>query len=250
MKTVEETRLERLKELIQKHESAAALNRAAGRNERDSTFSQLINGSLNSKTQKPKTMGSDLARQLEESLGLPRGWMDTPETLTAGVDASRLAAKSTHHNSVSKNADIAIFERLDVRAACGSGIGNSDYPEVLSTMSMPIGMAQKMLGTTNKANSVKIVMASRDSMVPTINPDDLLFVDVSVNEYVSEGVYLLVHDKDLVCKRLSRPGRDVMVTSDNNKYPSWKWSERPEDTRIVGRVIRALPIQFKNFGGE
>ena len=187
--------------------------------------------------------------------GLPSDkYLEVAETLGRSIDdllgRTGYKRQANPSNPVTKNTDTAVFERLDVRAACGSGIGNSDYPEVLSTMSMPIGIAQKMLGTTNKANSVKIVMASRDSMVPTINPDDLLFVDVSVNEYVSEGVYLLVHDRDLVCKRLSRPGRDVMVTSDNNKYPSWKWSDRPEDTRIVGRVIRALPIQFKNFGGE
>lgn len=187
--------------------------------------------------------------------GLPSDkYLEVAETLGRSIDdllgRTGYKRQSANTNVTSKSIDTAIFERLDVRAACGTGFNNSDYPEVLSTMSMPIGMAQKMLGTTNKANSVKIVMASRDSMVPTINPDDLLFVDVSVSEYVSEGVYLLVHDKDLVCKRLSRPGRDVMVTSDNNKYPSWKWSERPEDTRIVGRVIRALPIQFKNFGGE
>ena len=187
--------------------------------------------------------------------GLPSDkYLEVAETLGRSIDdlLGRTGNKqqSANTNVASKSTDTAIFERLDVRAACGTGFSNSDYLEVLSTVSMPIGMAQKMLGTTNKANSVKIVMASRDSMVPTINPDDLLFVDVSVNEYLSEGVYLLVHDKDLVCKRLSRPGREVMVTSDNNKYPSWKWSERPEDTRIVGRVIRALPIQFKNFGGE
>lgn len=187
--------------------------------------------------------------------GLPSDkYLEVAETLGRSIDdllgRTGYKRQPSNANVTSKNTDIAVFERLDVKAACGTGIGNSDYPEVLSTMSMPIGMAQKMLGTTNKANSVKIVMASRDSMVPTINPDDLLFVDVSVSEYVSEGVYLLVHDKDLVCKRLSRPGRDVMVTSDNNKYPSWKWSERPDETRIVGRVIRALPIQFKNFGGE
>lgn len=187
--------------------------------------------------------------------GLPSDkYLEVAETLGRSIDdllgRTDYKRQATPPNSVSKNADIAVFERLDVKAACGTGINNSDYPEVLSTMSMPIGIAQKLLGTTNKANSVKIVMVSRDSMVPTINPDDLLFVDVSVNEYVSEGVYLLVHDKDLVCKRLSRPGKDVMVTSDNNKYPSWKWSARPEDTRMVGRVIRALPIQFKNFGGE
>lgn len=147
-------------------------------------------------------------------------------------------------------ADNALFEVFDVKAACGDGAANKDYPEVMSTLSMPLSVAQKMLGTTNRANSVKIVMAARDSMVPTINPEDLLFVDISITEYVSEGVYLLVHDSDLVCKRLSRPGKEIMVTSDNETYPPWQWSDRPHDTRIVGRVLRALPINFKIFGGE
>lgn len=145
---------------------------------------------------------------------------------------------------------VALFDVLDVQAACGDGVVNGDYPEVMSTLSMPLSVAQKMLGTSNRSNSVKIVMAARDSMVPTINPEDLLFVDISITEYVSEGIYLLVHDSDLVCKRLSRPGKEIVVTSDNKTYPPWKWLDRPDNTRIVGRVLRALPIEFKIFGGE
>ncbi len=78
MKTVEEIRVARLRMLIQEHGSAAALNRAAGRNERDSTLSQILTGAPNSKTGKPKTMGSDLARDLEIATNKPRGWMDNP----------------------------------------------------------------------------------------------------------------------------------------------------------------------------
>lgn len=244
MKPVEETRLERLKALICEYKSAAALNRAAGRNERDSTFSQLINGSLNSKTQKPKTMGSELARQLELSLGLPNGWMDTPPTLTSNLDDEVLAM------AIASNQDenVSVFELLDVKAACGEGVYNQDYPEVVRSLVMPIDVAQQLIGSANKNSTIKIIVAAKDSMVPTINPDDLLFVDTSVQEYLGESIYILLHGNELVCKRLSLVGKNLTVLSDNAAYPSWPWDERPDTTRIVGRVLRALPIAFKKFG--
>lgn len=247
MKPVEETRLDRLRLLILKHGSAAELNRATGRNERDSTFSQILNGSLNSKTQKPKTMGSDMARQLEACLDLGRGWMDTPidENQADAPNRSEALRPPAHRT---RGIGDVFFQVLDVRAACGDGAFNDDYPVVLSALYMPPQVAQEFVGTMNRSGSVKIVTAAKDSMVPTINPNDLLFVDTSVTEYVGETVYLIVHGGELLCKRLSLAGRDIVVTSDNDKYPQWKWSERPDETRIVGRVLRVLPIQFRSFG--
>ncbi|WP_339139067.1 S24 family peptidase [Kerstersia gyiorum] len=142
------------------------------------------------------------------------------------------------------------FDVLDVRAACGDGYVNDDHPEVVSTMFIPAQVAQAMIGTTNRSGSVKIVTAAKDSMAPTINPDDLLFVDTSVTEYAGETVYLIRHGGELLCKRLSLAGRDIVVSSDNDKYPQWKWSERPDETCIIGRVVRVLPIQFKKFSSD
>lgn len=84
MRTVEEVRLERLRMLVNEFGSLAALNRATGKPERDSTYSQILNGSLGSNTGRPKTMGSSMARQIENALAKPQGWMDTaPEPNSA-----------------------------------------------------------------------------------------------------------------------------------------------------------------------
>src|SRR5690606_33075987 len=184
-----------------------------------------------------RSIGERVARDIEQKIGVPRGALDAEES--TAFQAPQVTAE-----------DRAVFALLDVQAACGTGLMASDHPEVVSMMSMPIGMAQTLLGTTNKTGAVKIVSAANDSMAPTIEPDDLLFVDTSTVEYTTEGVYLLVHDGHLICKRLSRPGKDIIVSSDNPHYKSWKWDERPEQTRIVGRVLRALPIQFKKFSGD
>lgn len=238
MKTVEDIRHGNLRRLAEESGGITALNTRLGRSARDSTFNQILNRSANSKGGKPKAMGTRMARGIEEALSLSEGWMDTDHD-----DASFQSLQVGP-------ADQSVFAQLDVQAICGNGRPAPDHPEVVSMMTMPVGMAQSLLGTTNRLGLVKIVSAANDSMTPTIEPDDLLFVDTSVVEYVSEGVYLLVHDRGLICKRLSRPGKDIIVSSDNPYYKSWKWSERPEQTRIVGRVLRALPIQFKKFSGD
>lgn len=84
MKPVEETRLERLRELVAEFGSLAALNRATGKRDTDSTYSQILNGSISSTSGRPKLMGSQMARQIETAVGKPNGWMDTsPEALGA-----------------------------------------------------------------------------------------------------------------------------------------------------------------------
>jgi len=99
MKTIEEIRRERLLELIDEVGSIAALNAALGLLPRDSTLSQIKNQSKESKTTKPRGMGSTMARKLEEALKKPRGWMDSdPElvrrltVLEWDVDMERKAA--------------------------------------------------------------------------------------------------------------------------------------------------------------
>jgi len=142
----------------------------------------------------------------------------------------------------------SVFGMFDVKAACGDGIANADYPETVRTLVMSPSEARRLIGSTNKSGAIKVIVASKDSMVPTINPDDLLFVDTSVAEYIGEAVYILRHGGELVCKRLSLVGNTLTVSSDNRAYESWSWSDRNEETAIVGRVLRALPMTFKNFG--
>lgn len=82
MKTVETVRRERLRELKERFGSVAELNRQLGRLDKDATLGHILNGNIGTKTNKPKTMGSELARDIERKLDLPEGWMDTdPELL-------------------------------------------------------------------------------------------------------------------------------------------------------------------------
>lgn len=79
MQTISETRLARLHMLIRQHGgSIAKLNEALGLDRTDATLSQIRTRARHSKTGKPRSMGDELSRKIEEKLGLENGWMDTP----------------------------------------------------------------------------------------------------------------------------------------------------------------------------
>lgn len=81
MNTIEETRRKRLEVLLKKYESFAELNEKLSWPRADSRLSRIKN--QNSRTDrdgKVFQMGSPMAREIETSLGLETGWMDTPLT--------------------------------------------------------------------------------------------------------------------------------------------------------------------------
>lgn len=79
MQTVFETRRARLKELIAKFGSIAALNLALGWDATNPRLSQIQNRSIRSDRGTPYEMGDSTAREIETKLLLEVGWMDTPE---------------------------------------------------------------------------------------------------------------------------------------------------------------------------
>lgn len=80
MQTVEETRRKRLQILVAKHQGMANLCEKLGyaRNE-TATLTRILNANVrHDRGGKPYNMGSPTAREIEEKLELPEGWMDTP----------------------------------------------------------------------------------------------------------------------------------------------------------------------------
>jgi hypothetical protein len=80
MQTVGETRRARLEELITSHGGLIAnLNEALGYERNDTRLARIRNANV--RTDRPGKiyqMGDAQAREIEERLGLERGWMDTP----------------------------------------------------------------------------------------------------------------------------------------------------------------------------
>lgn len=78
MKTVSETRRDRLEMLVKKHGSLAELNEKLGWARTDPKLTQIRNANARAGREKPYQMGDAMAREIEDKLKIERGWMDTP----------------------------------------------------------------------------------------------------------------------------------------------------------------------------
>lgn len=183
-----------------------------------------------------KSFGEKVARAIEQAFdpNLPAGWLDTPVNL------------SEIQNLPVREKKASVFGNLNVVKLCGESACHQPL-EVVSSLTMPLREAIRLIGDSNKSGKICMVSACHDSMSPTIQPDDLLFIDTSVTQYAGEAVYTICHGDELLCKRISLVGKDIIVSSDNKFYPSWDWAARPTSSLIVGKVIRSLPMQFTKF---
>lgn len=79
MQTVYETRRDRLGLLLKQHGTFAAINEALQWPRTDSRLSRIKNANARTdRAGKVFQMGDAIAREIEQKLNLPEGWMDTP----------------------------------------------------------------------------------------------------------------------------------------------------------------------------
>lgn len=131
------------------------------------------------------------------------------------------------------------FQRLSIEASAGNGKSPNDYHDVVEEIDVLESWARQSLGTVD-SDRVKLISCKGDSMSPTIQPDDIVFVDVAVNYFQSEGVYVLVWQDRLLIKRLRAliDGR-IAIQSDNQEGYETEYvsASQAEQLAICGKVL-------------
>lgn len=116
-----------------------------------------------------------------------------------GVDIADLFTSDFKSNTVCKNStgedvaqvkDVFRIEMLDVSASAGNGlIQGGDVIDVIHAIEYRTDNAVSCRRTTSQSHQSYHVRG--DSMCPTIEPGDLIFVDISINQF-DGGWYLCV----------------------------------------------------------
>jgi transcriptional regulator with XRE-family HTH domain len=124
----------------------------------------------------------------------------------------------------------------DVRAAMGGGQVPHDYPEMLQDVRVSPKHLREMGVEFTEHFHLKMVTGWGQSMAPTIKHRDPLLVDISIREFVGDGIYLFSWDGHLYIKRLQRMGNDrFKMISDNTNHPPEPISV--DETYIQARVL-------------
>lgn len=128
------------------------------------------------------------------------------------------------------------FPRLNAEATCGAGTINDHYIEVVDYVTVASAWAREKLG--GNLNKIQVITARGDSMEPTIEDGDVMFVDTAIEAFEGDGLYLLWYIDGLKAKRLqSTVGGGLMIISDNSSYRTE--TVRGEDlnaVHIIGRI--------------
>lgn len=225
MKTIEETYRERLLMLSKEYGGQTGLSKRIDKS--PAQISQWINGSADSKTGKARSMKSDTAREIEVALKLPRGWFDQP-------------VESAHTTPQKGYIQLTL---LDIKAEAGNGFDNNDYPKSVKLIEVSEKWAKNKLG--HNLESISVITASGDSMQPTFNSGDWLFVDQAINFYDEDGVYVFMSSSGLKVKRLQKfVSGKLRIISDNQKYKSEVLEDNELNSiKICGKVVATLRVE-------
>lgn len=144
--------------------------------------------------------------------------------------------------------DVYRIDVLDVSASAGDGSPSRDVIEVIRSIEYVPDQARVIFGNRPES-SVKLINVRGDSMEGTIEPGDLIFVDVAVSNFDGDGIYVFDYNGDMYVKRLQKVKSELIVISDNPRYREWSISEAEMDMlHVAGRVMLSQSQQYRRHG--
>ncbi|HGN8722474.1 MULTISPECIES: XRE family transcriptional regulator [Enterobacter cloacae complex] len=190
--------------------------------------------------------GSTKIVEIANALGVRSEWLST------GVGPMREDSQMpaiSHTKTEPGRTDTFRIEALDFYVSAGPGAINSEFVEVLRSVEYSVEDARQMFNG-RKAEQIRIINVRGDSMSGTIEPGDLLFVDISVQHFDGDGIYAFIYDDTSHVKRLQKMKDKLLVISDNQTYRPWDPIEKEEMNRILvfGKVIGSMPQTYRKHG--
>lgn len=138
------------------------------------------------------------------------------------------------------------IEILDVEASAGNGAFLTRSEQGLLAQEFDLDFFRRQFERTD-AKNLKIIAVKGDSMAPTLESGDLLYVDVSENYFSADGLYVFTFDDHTFIKRLQKRGREMWAISDNKEeYKEWE-IKQDDPVYIHGRVVFSLPMKMKKW---
>ncbi|WP_041689456.1 helix-turn-helix transcriptional regulator [Enterobacter sp. 638] len=195
-------------------------------------------------TGKQKQFSEQTLNRLAHALSV-----SVPDLFISLENESTVYIDSKNDSSSRKEIDVYRVEVLDVSASAGTGhIQGSDVIDVIHAIEYNSDQALTLFGGRT-SSGVKVINVRGDSMASTIEAGDLIFVDVNVNEFDGDGIYVFGFDGKVYVKRLQMIPDQLLVISDNPKYREWNITKENEHRFYVyGKVLISQSQSFKRHG--
>jgi hypothetical protein len=118
-----------------------------------------------------------------------------------------------------KVGDEVWIAHYDVRGALGGGEVAHDFPEMLQDVRVSPSQLRSMGVEFKEHYHLKVITGWGQSMTPTIKHGDPCLVDISIKEFIGDGIYYFSYGGFQYIKRLQMKGKDKFkMISDNRKH--------------------------------
>jgi transcriptional regulator with XRE-family HTH domain len=120
---------------------------------------------------------------------------------------------------IGKVGDEVWIAHYDVRGALGGGEVAHDFPEMLQDVRVSPSQLRSMGVEFKEHYHLKVITGWGQSMTPTIKHGDPCLVDISIKEFIGDGIYYFSSQGFQYIKRLQMKGKDKFkMISDNRKH--------------------------------
>lgn len=167
--------------------------------------------------------------KIQSKTGIPYGPFASGLTPEGGEAWAVTVAHETDADHVSITA-------LDVQASAGDGVIPPDYPEIADRLTFPANYLRSI--TRARPEDLSIIGVKGDSMLDTLQHDDVVMIDTTKTSLAYDGLFVLNLDGAVHVKRVtraSRPGWVTIVSDNRSKYPPFE--RAADDVRVIGKVI-------------
>lgn len=212
-----------LEQFRDSHPKATDKDFAVGHDINPKHLSQIKNRSKGA-----RDIGSALARRIEIVLRVERGWLDQPQWSAKSVTTSR---------------GISVPRLEGLRASMGAmGSIPQEHEQVVERIDLNPNWARRQFRILSSPDNLAFIVGWGDSMSPTYNHGDIIFVDTGVSDVKVDAVYVFSLRQELFIKRLQRlPDHSLRVISDNKQYETYVLDARARKEMLThGRVIGAM----------
>ena len=140
--------------------------------------------------------------------------------------------------------DYVRVQQLDAEAGMGGELVNDDNPEVVRAMDFTPGYIRSVVGFLPPPGRLVLITGRGDSMIPVIQPGDVVMVDTGTTSYDGDGIYLINTGGGQQIKALQHRGDAIYVVSANaGLYPAFPL---PKGAVVGGKVYLRNRIERFN----
>ncbi|MGY6089398.1 S24 family peptidase [Avibacterium paragallinarum] len=178
-----------------------------------------------------KPIGEKMISHICNALNIPTNWFDSDDKLPQ-IQSSKY--------------QIELLS--DIEASAGYGVVGGDTYSAVELIQFSEEQ-YTMLFSNIRSEYIKIVNVRGDSMSPTFESGDLLYVDTRIRHYDGDGIYIFIYSGYRHVKRLQMAGSKLLVLSDNKAYKEWEINQSNEDEFFIeGKVMVSQSQAIKRFG--